>query len=44
MVAWYWHAHGWGPGLWPWITWIARTDLQQPPRRDAMPGSLRLHR
>jgi putative membrane protein len=22
MVAWYWHAHGWGPGLWLWITWM----------------------
>ncbi len=22
MVAWYWHAHGWGPGLWLWISWM----------------------
>jgi len=22
MMAWYWHAHDGGPGLWLWITWM----------------------
>lgn len=22
MVAWYWHAHDGGPGLWLWISWM----------------------
>ena len=23
MMAWYWHAHDGGPGLWLWIGWMA---------------------